>query len=61
MEYRSARFTFRHPAAAELPVRKRISEIAAMPVEAPDARKRAPMRRASLQNGSAELERSTPV
>src|ERR1700674_3802061 len=32
-----------------------------MPVDAPDARKSAPMRRASDQNGSAVAERSTPV
>ena len=61
IEYRSARFTFRQPAPALPPVRNRMSEIAAMPVEAPDARKSAPSRRASLQNGNAELERSTPV
>ncbi len=32
-----------------------------MPVDAPEARKSAPMRRASLQNGSAVALSSTPV
>src|SRR5439155_973860 len=51
----------RQPVPALPPVRNRMSEIAAMPVDAPDARKSAPISRASLQNGRAELESSTPV
>ena len=35
--------------------------MAAIPVEAPEARNSAPISRASLQNGSAVALRSTPV
>src|SRR5262245_186617 len=49
------------PSPAASPLRNSRSEMAAMPVEAPDARNSAPMSRASRQNGSAVALRSTPV
>lgn len=53
--------TLLNPSPACSPERYSSREIAAIPIEVPDARKSAPMSRASLQNGSAVTERSTPV
>ena len=47
------------PAVA--PVRNMTTEMAAIPVEAPEARKSAPMSRASVQIGCAVADSSTPV
>ena len=61
IENRSAFFTFPHPSPAVAPVTNMRSDTAAMPVEAPEARNNAPINRASLQKGMAELLMSTPV
>src|SRR5919109_883711 len=61
IEYRSATSILCHASPTERPVTNMISATAAIPVEAPEARKSAPMSLESPQNGIAELLSSTPV
>ncbi len=57
----SKRWIFPQIGPSSIPRSQATTAMAAMPVEAPDARKSAPMRRAWVHIGTAVDARSTPV
>src|SRR5215470_2482292 len=61
IEKRSATSILCQLSPLEAPLMNMISATAAMPVDPPEARNSAPMRRESAQNGSVELLSRTPV